>query len=527
MKANGDSAAPLKPGHGGADTSGLTEHGTVRRRFGRRLLVGLPLLAAVMAAHDVEHAEAGSASDSWKMEGNNNVDDGDFIGSKNNKPLVFKTNNNERLRIGANGTIITSNTIAVNVANPQAKLHLVTANNAGIRAEVSDASMQTTAVQGISVSTSGTGVLGEATATSGSTYGVYGRSAAQDGVGVCGENTSFASGSIGVAGIANQFTGIGVKGEGGVGVVGVCSSAQGAGVRGYATNAAVTNTHGVYGESASIDGKGVVGHATDSTSNTTGVWGRSDSTAGTGVYGSATATSGSTYGVVGYTESTSGVGVSGVALAKSGVTYGVVGFVASPTGNAVYGSVGANSANAMAIYGNALGKPNAFAGYFVGKVHVNGTLSKSGGSFKIDHPLDPENKYLSHSFVESPEMLNIYRGVTTLDASGRATVTLPDWFEALNNKVSYQLTPIGAAAPELHIQHEVADNRFVIAGGQPGQKVCWLVTGVRQDAWARAHPIPVEEDKPAGERGTLLNPVEHGYGEQRGLAYKHARNTLP
>jgi hypothetical protein len=79
-----------------------------------------------------------------------------------------------------------------------------------------------------------------------------------------------------------------------------------------------------------------------------------------------------------------------------------------------------------------------------GNVTVTGTLHKGGGSFKIDHPLDPANKYLSHSFVESPDMKNIYDGVTVLDENGEAEITLPDWFSALNKDFSYQLTAIGA-----------------------------------------------------------------------------------
>src|SRR5207253_6609171 len=65
-------------------------------------------------------------------------------------------------------------------------------------------------------------------------------------------------------------------------------------------------------------------------------------------------------------------------------------------------------------------------GFFAGNLNVTGTVSKGGGSFKIDHPLDPSNKTLSHSFVESPDMMNIYNGVTNLDAKGQASVTLPD-----------------------------------------------------------------------------------------------------
>jgi hypothetical protein len=54
-----------------------------------------------------------------------------------------------------------------------------------------------------------------------------------------------------------------------------------------------------------------------------------------------------------------------------------------------------------AIAGTRNGR-TATAGVFSGNVNVYGTLTKAAGSFKIDHPLDPENKYLYHSFVESP-----------------------------------------------------------------------------------------------------------------------------
>ncbi|MBK8504345.1 MAG: hypothetical protein IPL46_20340 [Saprospiraceae bacterium] len=33
---------------------------------------------------------------------------------------------------------------------------------------------------------------------------------------------------------------------------------------------------------------------------------------------------------------------------------------------------------------------------------VSGTVVKGGGAFKIDHPLDPANKYLMHSFRKAP-----------------------------------------------------------------------------------------------------------------------------
>jgi hypothetical protein len=92
-----------------------------------------------------------------------------------------------------------------------------------------------------------------------------------------------------------------------------------------------------------------------------------------------------------------------------------------------------------------------------GPVNITGPLTKPAGSFKIDHPLDPANKYLSHSFVESPDMKNVYDGVVTLDDMGEAEIVLPDWFGALNKDFRYQLTAIGAPAPNLHISEEIPD----------------------------------------------------------------------
>ena len=69
---------------------------------------------------------------------------------------------------------------------------------------------------------------------------------------------------------------------------------------------------------------------------------------------------------------------------------------------------------------------SGLAAYLQGNVRITGNLQKAGGSFKIDHPLDPANKYLSHSFVESPDMKNMYDGVVALDNKGKAEKDLPD-----------------------------------------------------------------------------------------------------
>jgi hypothetical protein len=141
-----------------------------------------------------------------------------------------------------------------------------------------------------------------------------------------------------------------------------------------------------------------------------------------------------------------------------------------------------------------------------GNLVVGGSISKGSGSFRIDHPLDPDNKYLYHSFVESPDMKNIYDGIAVLDEHGEATITLPNWFEALNQDFRYQLTCVGGYAP-VYVSSEVSGNQFRVAGGRPGLKVSWQLTGIRHDAYANAHRIQVEVDKPASERGTTLTQL--------------------
>ena len=175
---------------------------------------------------------------------------------------------------------------------------------------------------------------------------------------------------------------------------------------------------------------------TDASGTTSGLWGQSASTAGRGVYGLASASSGGATGVYGESGSTAGRGVSGRALAASGATSGVYGWSDSTAGRGVFGVAAASSGTNYGVYGLS-NSPGGYAGYFDGQVQVTGNLSKGGGSFKIDHPLDPANQYLYHSFVESPDMMNIYNGNVTLDDKGEAVVTLPGWFEALNRDFRY------------------------------------------------------------------------------------------
>jgi hypothetical protein len=135
-----------------------------------------------------------------------------------------------------------------------------------------------------------------------------------------------------------------------------------------------------------------------------------------------------------------------------------------------------------------------------GDVYVTGTLTASAKNFQIDHPLDPTNKYLVHSSVESSEMMNIYSGNVVTDELGLATVKLPNWFEAENGDFRYQLTVIGQFAQAI-IKDKIAKGQFGIMTNASHVEVSWQITAVRQDAYAKEHPLVVEQEKPARERG--------------------------
>jgi hypothetical protein len=217
---------------------------------------------------------------------------------------------------------------------------------------------------------------------------------------------------------------------------------------------------------------------------------------GIGAFGNSTSTSGGT-GIQGNTESTSG-GAAGLFVAHGGGGLILSGLSGS-------GYKGVFSVDAA---GN---------GFYAGNLNVTGKLTKGSGSFKIDHPLDPANKYLSHSFVESPDMMNVYNGNITTDRHGLATVSLPDYFEALNGDFRYQLTVIGQFAQAI-VARKISANRFVIRTSKPNVEVSWQVTGIRHDAYANVYRIPVEEGKTAREQGYYLHPEVFGQPESKGIS---------
>ena len=398
---------------------------------------------------------------------------------------------------------------------------LGSAPTTGVWGSATSTSAYANGVYGISASPNGTGVWGDATATSGFTSGVYGTNASPDGSGVNGNATATTGFAHGVTGTSASSSGNGVQGNAtatsgysngvygtsasssGAGVFGMATSPGGTGAAGYAT-ATSGLTVGVFGQIASPIGYAVDGTATATTGNTSGVYGQNQSTTGDGVLGVEAATSGLNYGVYGITGSSSGVGVQ----AQNSGTQGFVALAGNPY-----------LINSFVNQSGKFTVDNSGNGFFAGNLNVTGTLTKGSGSFKIDDPLDPANKYLSHSFVESPDMMNVYNGNITTDRHGSATVVLPDYFQALNRDFRYQLTVIGQFANAI-VAKKIADNRFVIRTSKPGVEVSWQVTGIRQDAYANANRIQVEVQKTPQEQGCYLHPELFGAPAEQAIGYQ-------
>ncbi|MBI5365254.1 MAG: VCBS repeat-containing protein [Planctomycetes bacterium] len=395
------------------------------------------------------------------------------------------------------------------------------------------------------------GVLGSTANVSGQTGYTGARSA-----GVKGQVThALASNDAGVIGVGTPQAGWGIGGHftgGEAGVVGVATALPAAG-NNYAglfiapfsgpglsegVQGLGQNGGSFYGmESGTSAGIGVFGSHESVNGTSPGVWGfsRSDDSGAPAVRGSTVHTAASdTIGVRGISEPRSFYGIGGdfdggwmgvrgtADVPGTGEHYGGYFTASGSVDDGSYGvyarATGPTTSLSIGLFAS-VGTSIGYAGFFDGDVAVSGTLSKGAGSFKIDHPLDPENKYLYHSFVESPDMKNIYDGVAVLDSSGTAVVELPNWFGSINDNFRYQLTSIGAPGPNLYIARKIEHNRFSIAGGLPGMEVSWQVTGIRKDPFAESNRIPVEQDKRPEERGLYLYPEAYGLPRERGLSY--------
>ena len=214
-------------------------------------------------------------------------------------------------------------------------------------------------------------------------------------------------------------------------------------------------------------------------------------------------------------SSSTAYGGVGAQIFGGGSTSGAAGMGAFIEGGSSNSSTGGDGIEAVAGNG---ASGTVYAGYFAGDVKVTGTLSAGAKNFQIDHPLDPANKYLNHTSIESSEMVNIYSGNVTTDAAGVATVQLPEWFETVNGDFRYQLTVLGQFAQAI-VSQKIANHQFKIGTNAANVEVSWQVTGVRHDAFAKANPLVVEQTKPENERGFYAHPELYGQPATRQTAW--------
>lgn len=425
-----------------------------------------------------------------------------------------------------------------------------------------------------SASNAGRGIAGIATRPTGNTYGGFFSSLSVDGKGVYGQTTAATGTNYGVYGKAVSAAGFGVFSEGNLSATGVISG-NGSGLSSLnadsmstgtladgrlSNNVPLLNAANDFGPSINtFAGRVSIGTAAPGSDRQLeiiaspglfkGLFVRCPQPGGDGVYGEVTGSSASgvrghaydtgfaTYGVSGSADGNSGLGVAGYHLGASGQGIGVYGSSASAGGRGVFGYVAngtSNSAvqgvsaasNGNGIIGEATVGSSAYAIW--GKapqgvgVLCNGALQVTGNKmFRIDHPFDPENKYLQHYCSEGPEPLNVYRGNVVTDARGYATIALPDYFEEINRDPSYQLTVIDRSDDFIlaKVIAETKDNAFTIRTSKSNVRVSWRVEGVRNDRYVRHYGAPVEVDKTDKDRGTYQHPELYGLPKERGFGY--------
>jgi hypothetical protein len=390
-------------------------------------------------------------------------------------PALAGSGVNGVFNLGVTNSVNATTTLTGSTAGPQLKVTNSNGANQGITAS--------------SGGGAGVAIFGTHTTAGGGGPGVQGTSASTvvNAAGVLGKITSTGP-NIGSAGVRGESAG---TGDNGVGVLGVHTASTGSapGVEG------TTN-------SDSFAAAGVRGSTRSGSSFLTGTVGRNSAGFQDGVLGC------SDYGTTEsdflnscyYVQTFWAGGVGGRFIgAGHDSTYGV-GVIAIGRGA---NGVGINASGTTA---------GSFSGNVVigGNLNVTGTVTKGGGAFRIDHPLNPAHSYLQHSFVESPDMKDVYDGMVVTDKRGFATVRMPKWFQALNRTFRYQLTIVGTRGWNARVVKPIAGNRFTIQSDRPQVKVSWQVTGIRHDRFANAHRIRTVVPKAKADQGKYLYPQLYG-----------------
>ncbi|MBV6457820.1 MAG: hypothetical protein HONBIEJF_00940 [Fimbriimonadaceae bacterium] len=405
-------------------------------------------------------------------------------------------------------------------------LHMIRAENsyggtafgsAALAGYMTAASTQnpTYGVLGVNASTQGRGVLGFASSSTGSNYGLYGETLSNAGTAIFGISSHSTGAGIGVHGR--------VSGSSGRAVQGVASNINGSSIGGYFESfgnvgwgvVARAPRYGVDAVATGELGRAVNGWATSITGAAIGGLFTSDSTEGTGAYGHAAASSGVTYGVYGRTDSTSGRAVYGTSTANTGTNYGGRFENDSTSGRGIYALASATTGTTYGVRGEAVSN-SGYGVYAVGDLGASGTKT-----FRIDHPLDPENRYLVHYSAESPYPQNFYVGTVVTDGKGYAWVDLPSYFSEINANFKYQLTVVDDADASLFVMAKVSKkirgNRFQIRTSAPNTEVSWEVKADRNDLYVRTRKLKDVVDKTDAEQGKVQHPEHYGKARSEGL----------
>lgn len=446
----------------------------------------------------------GLTSPAWMTTGNTGtIATTNFIGTTDLVDFVTRTNNLERMRVLGNGQV------SVNNATPFANT-VFSSYASGTSDAVAGASTGTgDGVYGQNTSvgaTPGNGVSGLSNVATAMGVGAYNINTSGTGIIAVGNN---AAGNYAVAGSGGAFTGsrIGVYSLS----LNIATTTSSTGIIGRDAGGTFTMLNGGSGVtgSAANSGVGVFAYNSGTTNVSHGVYSSISSLTAAAVLGI-----GGNSAVQGQTTVASGIGAAGFGGANGDGIYGTA------TGNLGYGVTGVVTVgtSAIGVYGYAdAGVATRYGGFFDNDLGSSGTKT-----FLIDHPDDPANKMLKHFSMESPEVLNVYRGNVTLGPNGEASVTLPSYFNSINNQnYSYHLTAIGNPA-QVYVKQEIFNNQFVVAGGTPGMKVSWVVYSERNDPYLQQNPDErlVEIQKTGSMAGKYISPQLYGQPASQSLFRK-------
>ncbi|MBL7889480.1 MAG: collagen-like protein [Bacteroidia bacterium] len=475
-----------------------------------------------------------STAGAWLTTGNSATVAGtNYIGTNDAVDFVTKTGGtaatNERARVTSTGNYVVNRTAAISPTTD-----IFSSYGFGYAGAINTTATMEYPINGYSSGTA-SGIYGE---NNGTGIGVQGTSV-NIGWGVWGDNTATGIGVLGTNG--NGGTGVFgfIANTGTAASVAVFGENDGLGEGGYFEIANAANTRNALWGITNGTGRAAELQLNNAASTNVTLLATHSGNGRVGSFQSSLATAGyNTQVIFANSVSTStNANHSAVWGQSSGANAGV--FLAALANNATIAlnaqATGAGAINAVGVLGLINGTGNFAAGVLgqetvagAGEaVFANGDLAASGvKTFKIDHPLNPSGQILKHFSIESNEVINVYRGNVILDNNGEATVSLPDYFDAININFSYNLTAIGAKA-DLYIKSEITNKQFEIAGGKPGQKVSWVVYAERNDPYLQKHPEAkdVIVNKTGDEVGKYLMPELYGQPKSSGLFY-HAERSF-